>query len=454
MPTDIKLKNSVTATNTPTSLQQGEVAINITDKKVWVGNAATTPVQLLGTGATGNFSALTCTTLTASGVATFSAGTVSAPAITTTGDTNTGIFFPAADTIAFTEGGVESMRIDSSGSLLVGQSTAAVETGSIVTAKNLEITRTIDSDGGALGQLSWVNNTNAGAGSGTSFVKDVACIKGIMDGTGNNSGGYITFETKADAGSRAERMRIDSSGNVGIGTSSPATKLEINGNGELLRFDGSAGQDRSMYFRNVSASNTAKIFTDGIMTIGSSGVAPLTFITQDSERMRISAGGDLQLGGTTTVVSAKQTIHFFTGSNGLAISTTDNIASTDFATFRANGSTCGVISRVGTTSAVVYTTTSDYRLKTVIGSVTDAGQRIDALEPIEYDWNSGGRTKGFLAHKFAEVYPNSVSGEKDAVDKEGKPVYQGMQASSSEVMADLIAEIQSLRKRVAQLESK
>jgi hypothetical protein len=67
MPTTIKLKNSVTTTNAPSSLAQGEVAINVTDKKVWVGNAATTPVQLLGTGASGNFSALTCTTLTASG---------------------------------------------------------------------------------------------------------------------------------------------------------------------------------------------------------------------------------------------------------------------------------------------------------------------------------------------------------------------------------------------------
>ena len=53
MPTDIKLKNSVTATNAPTSLQQGEVAINITDKKMLVGNAATTPVQFLGTGSGG-----------------------------------------------------------------------------------------------------------------------------------------------------------------------------------------------------------------------------------------------------------------------------------------------------------------------------------------------------------------------------------------------------------------
>jgi hypothetical protein len=67
------------------------------------------------TAAAGNF-----TTLGATGVATFSAGTAAAPAITTTGDTNTGIFFPAADTIAFTEGGVESVRINSSGNVLIG----------------------------------------------------------------------------------------------------------------------------------------------------------------------------------------------------------------------------------------------------------------------------------------------------------------------------------------------
>jgi hypothetical protein len=65
------------------------------------------------------------TTLEATGVTTVQAGTAAAPAITTTGDTNTGIFFPAADTIAFTEGGAESMRIDSSGNLLVGTTSYA-----------------------------------------------------------------------------------------------------------------------------------------------------------------------------------------------------------------------------------------------------------------------------------------------------------------------------------------
>ena len=57
MPTTIKLKNSVTTTNAPSSLAQGEVAINVTDKKVWVGNAATTPVQIVGTGAGGGAAA-------------------------------------------------------------------------------------------------------------------------------------------------------------------------------------------------------------------------------------------------------------------------------------------------------------------------------------------------------------------------------------------------------------
>jgi hypothetical protein len=52
------------------------------------------------------------------------AGTVSLPSITTTGDTNTGIFFPAADTIAFAEGGAEAMRIDSSGQLMLGTATS------------------------------------------------------------------------------------------------------------------------------------------------------------------------------------------------------------------------------------------------------------------------------------------------------------------------------------------
>jgi hypothetical protein len=77
------------------------------------GSINNTPIGAT-TASTGAFS-----TLSATGVTTVQAGTVSAPAITTTGDTNTGIFFPAADTIAFSEGGTEAMRINSSGGVQV-----------------------------------------------------------------------------------------------------------------------------------------------------------------------------------------------------------------------------------------------------------------------------------------------------------------------------------------------
>jgi hypothetical protein len=66
----------------------------------------------------------------------------------------------------------------------------------------------------------------------------------------------------------------------------------------------------------------------------------------------------------------------------------------------------------------------------------------------------GSKFVGFLAHEFAEVSPSSVSGEKDAVDADGNPKYQAMQASSSEVIANLVAELQSVRARLAALEAK
>ena len=83
-------------------------------------NKTLTGAVLNGTLGATTPSTVAATTISASSTATFAAGAVGTPSITTTGDTNTGIFFPAADTIAFSEGGAESMRIDSSGNVGIG----------------------------------------------------------------------------------------------------------------------------------------------------------------------------------------------------------------------------------------------------------------------------------------------------------------------------------------------
>jgi hypothetical protein len=85
--------------------------------------------------------AVSATDITLTGVATVPAGTAAAPSVTTTGDTNTGVFFPAADTIAFTEGGVEAMRIHSSSGVSIGNTTDPGAT-------NLSVTGQITEKGG------------------------------------------------------------------------------------------------------------------------------------------------------------------------------------------------------------------------------------------------------------------------------------------------------------------
>ena len=187
----------------------------------------------------------------------------------------------------------------------------------------------------------------------------------------------------------------------------------------------------------------------------SPGADTLALATGGTQRATLNSSGRLLVGAATSVLDGKLESHF-TGSadNGAIFNETANFASTTFLAFALSGTPIGTVGRVGATSAVVYNTTSDYRLKTIVGSVTGQGERIDALKPIDFQWKEGGeQSRGFLAHEFQTVYANSVSGEKDAVNANGNPVYQAMQASTPEVIADLVAEIQQLRARVAALEA-
>jgi hypothetical protein len=184
--------------------------------------------------------------------------------------------------------------------------------------------------------------------------------------------------------------------------------------------------------------------------------SPLIFGTNNTAVGRFSAAGDFLVGTTATGLQTVRSMGFQVNAGCtqfISHSTADG-SGDSYVEFGYNGTKIGSITQNGTT-AVAYNTTSDYRLKTFISPVTGAGARLDALKPVEYEWKADGkRARGFFAHEFQQVYADSVTGEKDEVDAEGKPVYQAMQASTTEVIADLVAEIQSLRSRVAALEAK
>jgi hypothetical protein len=111
-------------------------------------------------------------------------------------------------------------------------------------------------------------------------------------------------------------------------------------------------------------------------------------------------------------------------------------------TFRYNSSDVGTISTNG--SATAYNTSSDYRLKENIAPMTGALAKVAQLKPVTYIWKATGETsEGFIAHELAEVVPDCVSGQKDAVDDDGKPVYQGVDTSF--LVATLTAAIQELK---------
>jgi hypothetical protein len=252
-----------------------------------------------------------------------------------------------------------------------------------------------------------------------------------------------------------EKMRLDSSGNLLVGTTSGAarvhaysgtamTQITADGTGAIktgVNFANGGTTYGQIYFDNNSPYDMS-VFQQ--YTTGS-----LRFGTNDTERARITSGGELLVGTTSASGSNSGSFVFVSGTgsfDGVALfqHSTSNVDGSGYINFNYNGSAIGSISQNGTT-AVAYNTSSDYRLKNITGPITTSGAYIDSLNPVEGTWKADGSTfVGLIAHEVQEASRTNVAtGVKDGEEM------QGMDYSSAEIIANLIAEIQSLRARLA-----
>lgn len=279
-----------------------------------------------------------------------------------------------------------------------------------------------------------------------------------VQGTDTNTGMFFPAADQiAFAEGGVEAMRLDASGNVGIGTSSPnadgLTVYRTNGGAITLQnaFTGTAATAGFQLAGGGGGDAYLWNYSNSFIAIG----------TNNAERARITSGGTLCLNTTGPTLNAKTPLlmAYQTAPQPAIVCYTNTTNAANQITFHNPNGEVGQINTGGTSTS--YNTGSDYRLKENVVPLAGAAARVAALKPCRFNFivEPDRTVDGFLAHEAAEVVPEAVHGEKDAVNEDGSIKPQGIDQSKlvpllTAALQEALTEIASLKARVAALEAR
>ena len=247
----------------------------------------------------------------------------------------------------------------------------------------------------------------------------------------NHTNNYMNFRVND-----APKMYILSSGNVGIGTSSPSDNLHLAESGatsSFIRFSNS----------NVSNGWSLGAQSSGRFQLTQNGVA---------DRLIVDSSGKLLINTTSTLGAGQGVLHL-KGASGNTVCVVQVASNGERGLDFRNSSGTEVGSISVNSSSTAYNTSSDHRLKENVTADWDATTRLKQLNPVRFNFIADADTTvdGFLAHEVQSVVPEAISGTHNEVDDNGSPIYQGI--DQSKLVPLLVKTIQELEARITALEN-